>query len=199
MSTKHKQREASERTCAGCRETLAPESLERFILMDEELVHDLRKRAPGRGAWVMARRECLERALAGGFARSFKSRVKAPKPEELVESMSQGIRLRLKETLQVGVRARQLAIGQEAVSEAFKQDRVCLLLLGNDASAGTRKRFAANTERKGVEVSEDLTGSLLGTWLGREFVSTLGVCDAGRANQIRYDLECLNALGAVQG
>ena len=75
MSTKHKQREASERTCAGCRETLAPESLERFILMDEELVHDLRKRAPGRGAWVMARRECLERALAGGFARSFKSRL----------------------------------------------------------------------------------------------------------------------------
>lgn len=58
---------------------------------------------------------------------------------------------------------------------------------------------AANAERKGVEVSEDLTGSLLGTWLGREFVSTLGVCDAGRANQIRYDLECLNALGAVQG
>ena len=113
--------------------------------------------------------------------------------------MSQGIRLRLKETLQVGVRARQLAIGQEAVSEAFKQDRVHLLLIGNDASDGTRKRFATNAERKGVEVSEDLTGSNLGTWLGRDFVSALGVCDRSRADQIQYDLGCLKALGAVEG
>ena len=167
--------------------------------MDGQLVHDLRRRAPGRGAWVMVKKECLQKAHAGGFARSFKARVQAPPLQAFIESMREGILLRLKETVQTGLRARQLAVGQVAVTEAFKEDTVQLLFTGKGASTGTQTRFARNATRKGVSVSESLSAEMLGAWLGREFVSVLGVLNKERAARLLQDLERLSTLEAFEG
>jgi predicted RNA-binding protein YlxR (DUF448 family) len=50
------------RTCVGCRaKTLAAELL-RVVVVDGELVPDLRRRLPGRGAWIHRSPECLRLA-----------------------------------------------------------------------------------------------------------------------------------------
>lgn len=147
----------------------------------------------------MVERECLERALRGGFARSFKGRVEAPSLSELVEQLREAITRRLRETIQTGARARHLAIGQAAVSEAMREGELALLLLAADATASTAGKYASNAERKGIPAREDIEGATLGAWLGKEFVSVLGVKDARRAARVAQDLKHLRALGEFEG
>lgn len=197
MSRDNKREEVCERTCVSCRQHASPDELERFVLMDGHLVHDVRRKAPGRGAWVQTNRQCLDRALRGGFQRSFKRKLEAPPLDELVEQMQSAIQTRLKQTLQVGVRARQLAIGAIALSEAMKEGSVKLALIAPDAGKGTHSKFLANAQRKGIDVYQDLEGSQLGSWLGREFVAVVGVTNVERAIEIRRDLDKLRALSEV--
>lgn len=65
------------RTCVGCRATAPQRELVRVVLVDGKAVVDRERRAPGRGAWVHPRPECLTGARRGGLARSFKSPVVA--------------------------------------------------------------------------------------------------------------------------
>lgn len=190
---------APERTCAGCRRVLTTECLERFVLMDGQLVHDLRRKAPGRGAWVEPNLECLRKALAGGLARSFKGRVEAPRADALAAQIQEGITRRLRENLQVALRARQLAVGAEACAEAMRSDQAHLVLIAPDAGAATRQKYRANADRKQLPVREDLPGSILGSWLGREFVAVAGVTSPQRAGVIARDAEHLDALGGMKG
>lgn len=182
--------EDSERTCVGCRQVCEPGELERFVLYDGHLVHDVRGKAPGRGAWVMPRRECLERALKGGFQRSFKQgKFEAPALDELVETMQHALQERLKQGVQVGVRARHLAIGAVAVSEAMKAGGVDLVWVASQAGDSTRQKFLMNASRKEIAAVDDLDGHELGSWLGREFVAVLGVKNRGRAARMMRDLK----------
>src|SRR5580693_9202449 len=67
------------RTCVGCGEQVAreaPGDLVRLVLgPDGEVAVDARAGGFGRGAYVHARRPCLERAVKGGLARSAKGKV----------------------------------------------------------------------------------------------------------------------------
>ena len=182
--------EDSERTCVGCRQVCEPDQLERFVLYDGHLVHDVRGKAPGRGAWVMPRRDCLERALKGGFQRSFRQgKLEAPALDELVETMQQALLERLKQGVQVGVRARHLAIGAVAVSEAMKAGEVELVWVASQAGDATRQKFLTNASRKEIAAVDDLDGHELGSWLGREFVAVLGVKNRSRAARMTRDLQ----------
>lgn len=64
------------RTCVGCREITAQSLLSRYVLVDGRAVLDESKSAPGRGAWVHPREDCLERAMKRGFSRSFRAGVR---------------------------------------------------------------------------------------------------------------------------
>ncbi|WP_083933647.1 YlxR family protein [Sciscionella marina] len=50
------------RTCIGCRQRAASSALLRVVAGDDELVVDLRRRLPGRGAWLHPDRACLRLA-----------------------------------------------------------------------------------------------------------------------------------------
>lgn len=186
----HMTGEDSERTCVGCRQVCEPDQLERFVLYEGHLVHDVRGKAPGRGAWVMPRRACLERALKGGFQRSFRQgKLEAPALDELIETMQRALLERLKQGVQVGVRARHLAIGAVAVSEAMKAGEVELLWVASQAGDATRQKFMTNASRKEIATADDLDGHELGSWLGREFVAVLGVKNRSRAARMTRDLQ----------
>ena len=79
VTTEAEPKESSERTCAGCRQQDARESLVRLAVSDDEtalLVPDLRGRLGGRGVSVHATRRCLSLAAnKGGFARSLRRAV----------------------------------------------------------------------------------------------------------------------------
>lgn len=78
-------RSASEpiRTCVGCHERDAQRVLVRVTVAREGVEADLRRRAPGRGAYVHTRPECLDRAIRSGFARSFRRPIRPQEAEGL--------------------------------------------------------------------------------------------------------------------
>ncbi len=73
-------RSEPERTCIVTREAGSPEGLIRFVVApDGTVVADLRRKLPGRGAWVTARADVVRQAVrARLFARAFKAEVKVP-------------------------------------------------------------------------------------------------------------------------
>ncbi len=51
-----------ERTCIGCRARGAASSMVRVVAQPPGVVVDLRRRLPGRGAWVHPQLDCIETA-----------------------------------------------------------------------------------------------------------------------------------------
>ena len=174
----------------SCREPAQKEDLERFIYHEEGgLIYDLRQKAPGRGAYVHARRECLlGAAQKGGFSRGFKTKVQVD-ADTLIDDVCIGIRRRLQEGLRVALRSQKLFLGGTAVAEAVKSDQVALLLVARDASESTRHKFSSNAERKGIPVRQTLSGEELGALSGRAFVAVVAVAPSRCLAGIRRDID----------
>lgn len=66
--TKH----VPQRTCVGCRETLAKRGLVRVVRTPEGLRVDPTGKVPGRGAYLHDRLSCWERGLKGALAHALK-------------------------------------------------------------------------------------------------------------------------------
>jgi uncharacterized protein len=71
-----------QRTCTGCRRVAPQRSLVRIALDGVRVVVDEDRRRPGRGAWLHRERACVQAAVKGGLARSFRRKVD---PNALVE------------------------------------------------------------------------------------------------------------------
>ncbi len=187
-----------ERVCVGCGQQAPKRDLERFIYHDEAgLVFDLRCKAPGRGTYVHPNLDCLKGAVErGGFSRGFKQRVIAD-PIEVLDDVRRGIRRRLDEGLRVALTSQSLQLGGPAVSQAFKDDDVGLLLVASDAGESTRRKFISNAERKDTPVSRDLSGEDIARVAGRDFVAVAAVGDSAVAERIGRDLRRLEQLEAL--
>lgn len=179
--------------CVGGGDKAPQDELERFVYIDGHgLVYDVRKKAPGRGAWVTPTRECVEKALRGGFARAFKKRVVVPSLEEILGDMVQGIGQRLIEQVRVAIRAQRGWVGTKAVDEGMRKN-ISLLFIATDAGEATRRKYVANSERKGVEVIEEYDGKRLGELASRDFVAVLGL-SGDFARRVSTDLKSLSTL-----
>ena len=182
------------RTCVACRLSASPEAFERFVLMGDQLVYDLRHRAPGRGAHVHV--ACLEQAhKRQAFARSFKAKVVMPPLAELTAQLREGIGLRLREQISAAAAQRQLALGGQELAEAMRLDQIALVLFASDCGESTRKKFEGNAARKGVPTQTGPEGASLGQLVGRAQISVLGVRADRVAQKIVRDLEKLRDLG----
>lgn len=187
------------RTCIGGGGQAHQDELERFV-WDERtgLVFDVRKKAPGRGAWVKPAPAFLKKAISGGFARAFKTKVTAPPMDELVAQMTLGIQRRLAEHVTVAIRSRKAWVGATFVDEGMRDDKIALLLVAKDAGESTRKKYLANADRKAIDTFEALSGAELGGFVGKEFVAVLGVSEPA-ASKVARDIRSLSQLGAIEG
>lgn len=82
----------SMRTCVGCRGRAERSTLLRVVALDAQagpvLVLDLRRRLPGRGAWLHARVECLQQAVRRkAFGRALRLAA-TPDPRDLAARIS---------------------------------------------------------------------------------------------------------------
>src|SRR5215468_9784478 len=78
------------RTCVVTREARPVDAMIRFVVgPDQSVVPDLKRKLPGRGAWVTASRDVLATAVKrGAFARAFRADVEvAPDLAETVERL----------------------------------------------------------------------------------------------------------------
>jgi uncharacterized protein len=129
-----------ERTCILTRLERAPEDMIRFVLSpDDEVVPDLKRKLPGRGAWVTAdQKSVAEAAKRRLFAKAFKAEVKpldhlASRVETLLEQDALG-------SLAMANKAGVVTTGFVKVEAAFGAGKVAVLLSAADAAEdGLRK------------------------------------------------------------
>lgn len=170
------------RTCIVTGETLPKEGLLRFVASpDGGVVPDLEGKLPGRGLWVKASREALEKAVAkNAFSKVAKTKlmVSADLPvrtQDLLEKQVQA-------WLALARKASALVSGAEKVSEALRGGDVKLLILAEDAKGDAEKilRLAGD-----VPVVKLLSRDALGQVLARDHAVYMGVLRVDFAEKIR--------------
>lgn len=81
-------RHVPQRTCVGCRETLAKRALIRVVRSPEGVRVDRSGKLPGRGAYLHDRVSCWERGLKGALANALKTTLSTEEREALLAFMA---------------------------------------------------------------------------------------------------------------
>jgi uncharacterized protein len=189
------------RMCIVTREVRPVAELIRFVAGPDGLVPDLKRRLPGRGVWVSARRSDVETALKRrAFARSLRVDVKVPSDlPDLVERLLERAAL---EALSIAHKASLVAIGFARVEGAIAERPVVALLEAAEAGADGSRKLRAALARRGehalpVEIVSSFTTAQLDLALGRLNVVHAALL-AGRAVETflaRWRiLECFRAV-----
>jgi predicted RNA-binding protein YlxR (DUF448 family)/ribosomal protein L7Ae-like RNA K-turn-binding protein len=127
------------RTCVVTRTPHAPEDLVRVCVGPEGAACvDVRGKAPGRGAWLLATREVVERAESRPDILRRALDVEHLEVSGLLDAARDGVFRHALDLLSLSSRAGALASGGEQVTEALRGDDVVGILLAVDASARTR-------------------------------------------------------------
>jgi len=175
------------RRCAAAWASKPVGEMVRFVVgPDGTVVPYVAGRLPGRGLWVTASREAVERAARGGFAKAAKAAVKVP--AGLADTVAGLLARRLVDTLGLARRAGMVESGFDRVAEALDAGRVAVLVQARDASALGRGKLAAKARaRGGVAELECLTLAELGLALGRENVVHAAVAPGSLAQRLLDD------------
>lgn len=180
------------RRCLVTRETLPKQAMLRFVLgPDHVLVPDLAGRLPGRGMWLSARADVLERAVRrGAFARAARGTVHLP--PDLRTRIEDGLRRRIQDLVGFARRGGQAICGREAVREWLQGGRVGLLVEASDGSPAERARLLGGRE---VPWVAPLPAATLGGVFGRDHVVHVAVAPGRMAETIAVEAARLAGFG----
>lgn len=134
------------RMCIVTRESDKPDDLIRFALgPDGVVVPDIKRQLPGRGCWVKAERQYVEKAIAKKlFARAFKKEVKAG--PELVDMVDRLLVQQLAGMMNLARKASQFITGATKVDAAVRSGAALAVFHAADAAPdGVRKINQART------------------------------------------------------
>jgi uncharacterized protein len=166
-------RRAPKRTCLATRENVPVEQMIRFVAApDGSVVPDLSRNLPGRGAWVTASREAIEKAHAQkAFSRAFRGKATADK--NLVGLVDQLIERSALEALSLANKAGRIVTGNAKVESAILSGKAIAIFHSSDGSAdgkrkldGLLRRIVAEGGAKAPTLTL-FTGSQMDLALGR--------------------------------
>lgn len=132
--------EVNGRMCILTRDSGSPETLIRFVAApDGTIVPDLKRQLPGRGCWVTARRDLVDRAVAKKlFARALKRDVKAD--AALGQTVDRLLAQQLAGMINLARKAGQFVSGSAKVEAAVRSGEALAVFHSTDAAAdGVRK------------------------------------------------------------
>lgn len=155
-------------------------SMVRFVVgPDGAAVPDVDGRLPGRGIWLSADRDVLNKACARKlFSRAVRSAVTVP--DGLVEQVERLLVLRCQNLIGLARRAGQVVCGFVKVGASLDAHRAALVLAAVDGAEGGRAKIRARAGS--VPVIEVLRGEELGAAVGRPDVVHMSIA-AGRLAQ----------------
>lgn len=91
--------------------------------------------------------------------------------------------------LGLATKAGRVVSGEFMTEKAVKEGSACLVIVGTDASANTKKNFRNMCEFYRVSCFEYGTKEELGHAMGKEMRASLAVIDAGFAKSLKKHLE----------
>ena len=183
-----------ERRCIVTREALPESRLVRFVVGPEnEIVPDLAAKLPGRGIWVSANRETLERAVKKNlFSKAAKANVHAA--DDLPARVEALLLARMQEHLGLARRSGALVLGFDSVVRALGGRRKpAMLIEARDGAEDGRRKVLAAARAQGVEpkIIDVLSNTELSMALGRETVIHGALFPGPLADRLALDAERL--------
>lgn len=184
------------RRCIATGETEGKDGLIRFVLSpDGVLTPDLAERLPGRGVWVKADPDALDRACSKGlFSRGFKTKVAAP--EGIVQQVTELCLRRVVDSIGLARKAGLAVCGFERTKEALWTGGVVLLFSASDGAKGGKSKLRGLSE--GAQISSALDSHELGLAFGRETVIHAALLSGGVARRALRETRRLEALKGLQ-
>lgn len=192
---RRKDRDGPERRCVATGESGSPEGMIRFALDPDGIVTpDLAERLPGRGIWVTARRDMVEKAAKKNlFARSAKRQ--ATVPDGLADQIEAALARRAVEALGLARKAGLATAGFEKVRARLKQGPVAALIEARDGSEQGRARLRPMAGEAPVLAA--LTASELGLAFGRDSVIHAALDAGGAAERVVREVRRLDGFRAA--
>ena len=166
-------RRAPVRTCLATRENVPIEQMIRFVAApDGAVVPDLSRNLPGRGAWVTASREAVEKAIAQkAFSRAFRGKASADaKLADLVGLLIERYAL---DALSLANKAGRIVTGNAKVESAIRSGKAAALFHSADGARDGKRKLDGLLRRIEAEGGGKVpslslfTGSQLDLALGR--------------------------------
>jgi predicted RNA-binding protein YlxR (DUF448 family) len=157
---------AYQRRCIVSGVVKSKDELLRFVIgPDGQVVPDIEGRLPGRGFWLSARRDVLEKACAKNlFAKAARKDVIVG--AGLTDQVERLLTRRCLDLIGLARRAGQAVSGHDRAQEWVKGGRCGVLLAAADGAPGGRAKMRAVAT--GMPVVEVLSGAELGSATGRE-------------------------------
>lgn len=186
------------RRCLVTRESRERERLLRFVLDPERRVRlDLEQRLPGRGMWLSADRDVLNRAVTkNAFARAARGPVTIG--PDLVAEVERLLVRRALDSLGLARRAGAVAIGFEKARGALAGGAAAVLISAADGAADGRSKL----RRLAPELPQvsAFSAAELGAALGREHVVHAVIAPGRLARRVLFDVERLSGFreGAIE-
>ena len=163
-------RRAPVRRCIASGAVLDKSELLRFVVgPDGCVVPDIGGKLPGRGLWLLPRRDMIEKACRRNlFARAARAPVGVP--GDLIEQVCRALRRRCLDLISLARRAGLVTGGYQKVRSQLAAGRAAVLVQAQDAAPGGREKLAALARASGLAgpVVEVFGAEELGQVLGRD-------------------------------
>lgn len=166
----HKSRE---RKCVALNAVRDPKDMVRFVKgPDNQVVPDIAGKLPGRGVWVSAELELLQKALnSGAFARGFKSKVSVP--DDLVIQVEIGLRRSVSGLLAMAKKSGQIALGYDQTIGMAREGILGLRIEAEDGSADGRGKIRTLSRAIARELELD-DPTMIGCFTAEELGDIMG-------------------------
>ena len=174
-----------ERRCLVTRESLPVDRLVRFVVDPQGVVvPDVEGRLPGRGLWLRASRDTVNKACAGRvFAKA--AREAASVETGLADRVERQLTRRCLDLVGLARRTGDAVAGFEKAKEFLRRRRPGLIFVASDGAEGARDRIAGATPA--VPVVELLSSAELGAVFGRDRTVNVVVAEGGLAARLTVD------------
>lgn len=187
------------RTCLGCRCRLPQSNLLRIALSPRGLpVSDLRKRLPGRGAYVCYASSCMKSALAPErLRRALRSPVGEIDPAAWQKTVVSQLEESVRNLLCIACKARKAVAGRLEIRRSMENDSLWFVVMASDCGFSRRREAEEAFRSRGVPFLALFTAAELGGIVGGGPLDMAGITDRGFAQQLTTVSERLISLSSA--
>ncbi|SHJ84737.1 hypothetical protein SAMN05444000_11423 [Shimia gijangensis] len=183
-----------ERKCIATGEVRPKHELIRMVVgPDDQIFPDILGKLPGRGIWVSADRQAVQKAATKGlFARAAKQPVKVP--DDLIEEVDRQLARRVVDLISLARKSGEAVTGYEKVKDWLSKEYAEVLIQASDGSG--RGKAKLSTPHFGHYIGW-LTAEELGLAFGRQTVIHGALASGGLTQRVVEEAQRLKGVREI--